>query len=503
MWYAIQDNTGRSVDILIKAGIPTLPVVIEQPRQITAVAFPDKNLDQALQLLGFSKDIYDIKKVTTDNHDVELIVLTEKPLKKILKSKEAQEKELKLKFLEQKEEIKQSYLKECEKLLPAKERLSTQETISSALEEYSNKLKKDLLERKRLSAEEVFGREYDIISNMDFVRKIRIKDGEIRIWTSPMTVKYGHARMHIGGKEFQIGLNGDVYIYPVTHWKVAREGRPCYGDLENEIPALVRKREFAVLTKMLMTFVISDEFNYHGKWGSMPEGSWEILRRKKSGLSLSKLANVGPVIRFFAKIFGIRSGAAANKNKIEFIQMCQRYARQELSSAEYRIESDKRNLQESFSHLVKRIQQDKMIREKLAKPEEKEEMLKKLSDDFERLVNLNDVARVEIANGQVRVLTKEIIIDTPDGPYSLGWYYITLGLDGSLEIKNSRPLQYDHPIVWQGQPVFDSQMMVAIAKYLGRMELANATQLIIDSLKSFNQEEALVSLDVWEGGSHD
>lgn len=499
MWYAIEGHE-ESVDTLLKASIPVTLVTLEKPRRITAIAFPDRDLDSALAVLEIPKELYDVKKESTDQANIKLVSLKQKPAKKVIKATEAKEKDLEQQWQIKKQEVKELYLRECQNLLPTNEYFSDQDTISSSLAENANSLKKNLMEYLKSSGQEKFSREYDLIKNMDFVKKIRVEAGVIYVWTRSMTVQHGWSGVHVPGKRFTIWLNGSIDIYPITHWKY--HGHPCLGDLENEIPALIRKWELAVVAKLLMQFIINDEFYARGKWESIPSQSWDILRRKK-GFSLSRLADKSLIVRFFYKLLGIDPGLGTDQNKIKFIQMCQRYYQREISGLESRVEYDQRNLQKSFSHLVKRIQCDKLIREKLQKPEEKEEMLKKLSDDFKKLASLNDVSRVEVIDSKVRVLTKELTIDTPDGQYSLGRYYITIGLDGSLEIKNVLPMQYDHPIVKQGQPVFEGQMTVAIAKYIGRLELSSACQIIIDKLKNYNQDEGLVGLDVWEGGSHD
>lgn len=125
-----------------------------------------------------------------------------------------------------------------------------------------------------------------------------------------------------------------------------------------------------------------------------------------------------------------------------------------------------------------------------------EETRERFGKEFDKLCTLSGVGRVEVIEGEILVFTEEITIEYQGENYKIGHFRISLNTeDGEIKCFNlNRRLghdsnRFDHPHISRGEPCLGN-VKEGLAKLMGSYEYAVAIQIILDWLRSYNDEGA-------------
>jgi hypothetical protein len=83
----------------------------------------------------------------------------------------------------------------------------------------------------------------------------------LQIFTEPIVVQYGYRRYWIGQFRLDLSLDGRLLIrnltdrYETYDHPHVENGRPCLGNLQEWVPALLRRREFAAAAELLLQYL--------------------------------------------------------------------------------------------------------------------------------------------------------------------------------------------------------------------------------------------------------
>ena len=120
------------------------------------------------------------------------------------------------------------------------------------------------------------------------------------------------------------------------------------------------------------------------------------------------------------------------------------------------------------------------------------------SRELNRLLRHPDVADVTASPTGLRVITRRIQAAHGGKQFSLGAFQIDLLYNGEITIYNltSRHGYYDHPHIWNGKPCLGN-IRQGLAKLIGEYQLAAASEVIIDFLKTINPKDWHASIEHW------
>jgi len=109
-----------------------------------------------------------------------------------------------------------------------------------------------------------------------------------------------------------------------------------------------------------------------------------------------------------------------------------------------------------------------------------------------------DVADVTASPSGLRVITRRIRAAHGGKQFSLGAFQIDLLYNGEITIYNvtSRHGYYDHPHIWNGKPCLGN-VRQGLAKLIGEYQLAAASEVVIDFLKTINPKDWHTSIEHW------
>lgn len=118
--------------------------------------------------------------------------------------------------------------------------------------------------------------------------------------------------------------------------------------------------------------------------------------------------------------------------------------------------------------------------------------------ELDHLSGLADVADVTALPAGLRIITRPIRAEHNRKRYSLGTFQIDLLYNGEITIHNltSRHGYYDHPHIWNGKPCLGN-IRQGLAKLIGELQLATASEIILDFLKTTNSKNWHISIEHW------
>jgi hypothetical protein len=121
--------------------------------------------------------------------------------------------------------------------------------------------------------------------------------------------------------------------------------------------------------------------------------------------------------------------------------------------------------------------------------------------DYDELLELPGVRRVEAVGSMIRVLTEPIVIENEGHRYRIGEFAIELGLDFGIRIVNlnntSWATGWDHPHVQGGYPCLGN-LKEGCEMLLGEFQLVPLVSLLLQFLESYDRVSAYGPITLWK-----
>ncbi len=141
-------------------------------------------------------------------------------------------------------------------------------------------------------------------------------------------------------------------------------------------------------------------------------------------------------------------------------------------------------------------------RKKLAGLEEEaNEERARFERDFDELLALPGVRRVEAVGSMIRVLTEPIVIDHEDHRYRIGEFALELGLDFGIKVVNLNNTTWatgwDHPHVQGGYPCLGN-LKEGCEMLLGEYQLVPLVSLLMQFLEAYDRVSAYGPITLWK-----
>ena len=176
-------------------------------------------------------------------------------------------------------------------------------------------------------------------------------------------------------------------------------------------------------------------------------------------------------------------------DEIRFLETEVRSTEEALEAASLRLTAEARHLQACRRRL-------RQLRGEMIKDEAD------VTRELDRLSGLLDVTDVTALPAGLRIMTRPIRAEHAGKGYSLGAFQIDLLYNGEITIQNltSRHGYYDHPHIWNGKPCFGN-IRQGLAKLIGEYQLAAASEVILDFLKTINPKDWHTSIEHWREAS--
>ena len=172
-------------------------------------------------------------------------------------------------------------------------------------------------------------------------------------------------------------------------------------------------------------------------------------------------------------------------DEIRFLETEVRSTEEALEAASLRLTAEARHLQACRRRL-------RQLRGEMIKDEAD------VAREMDRLSGLLDVADVTASPAGLRIITRLIRAEYAGKLYSLGAFQIDLLYNGEITIQNltSRHGYYDHPHIWNGKACFGNTRQ-GLAKLIGEYQLAAASEVILDFLRTINPKDWHTSIEHW------
>jgi hypothetical protein len=120
--------------------------------------------------------------------------------------------------------------------------------------------------------------------------------------------------------------------------------------------------------------------------------------------------------------------------------------------------------------------------------------------ELARLQAVRGVRAVQATDSALRVETERIVIAWDDRHYDLGAYCLVLDLDGDVRVESldggGPKSHWDHPHVQDGLPCLGN-LRAGLLKLIAEYELALATQVLIDFLRTYVPDAAYSPIEGW------
>jgi hypothetical protein len=121
--------------------------------------------------------------------------------------------------------------------------------------------------------------------------------------------------------------------------------------------------------------------------------------------------------------------------------------------------------------------------------------------DYDELLQLPGVRRVEAVGSMIRVLTEPVAIEHEGHRYRIGEFAIELGLDFGVRIVNlnntSWATGWDHPHVQGGYPCLGN-LKEGVEMLLGEFQLVPLVSLLLQFLESYDRVSAYGPITLWK-----
>jgi hypothetical protein len=121
--------------------------------------------------------------------------------------------------------------------------------------------------------------------------------------------------------------------------------------------------------------------------------------------------------------------------------------------------------------------------------------------DYDELLELPGVRKVETVGSMIRVLTEPVVIENEGRRYRIGEFAIELGLDFGVRIVNlnntSWATGWDHPHVQGGYPCLGN-LKEGVELLLGEFQLVPLVSLLLQFLESYDRVSAYGPITLWK-----
>jgi hypothetical protein len=121
--------------------------------------------------------------------------------------------------------------------------------------------------------------------------------------------------------------------------------------------------------------------------------------------------------------------------------------------------------------------------------------------DYDELLQLPGVRRVEAVGSMIRILTEPIAIENEGHRYRIGEFAIELSLDFGVRIVNlnntSWATGWDHPHVQGGYPCLGN-LKEGVEMLLGEFQLVPLVSLLLQFLESYDRVSAYGPITLWK-----
>jgi hypothetical protein len=121
--------------------------------------------------------------------------------------------------------------------------------------------------------------------------------------------------------------------------------------------------------------------------------------------------------------------------------------------------------------------------------------------DFDELLALPGVRRVEAVGSMIRVLTEPVMIEYEGHRYRIGEFAIELSLDFGIKIVNlnntSWTTGWDHPHVQGGYPCLGN-LKEGCEMLLGEFQLVPLVSMLLQFLESYDRPSAYGPITLWK-----
>ena len=121
--------------------------------------------------------------------------------------------------------------------------------------------------------------------------------------------------------------------------------------------------------------------------------------------------------------------------------------------------------------------------------------------DFDELLALPGVRRVEAVGSMIRILTEPVVIDYEGHRYRIGEFALELGLDFGIKVVNlnntSWATGWDHPHVQGGYPCLGN-LKEGCEMLLGEFQLVPLVSLLMQFLEAYDRVSAYGPITLWK-----
>jgi len=133
--------------------------------------------------------------------------------------------------------------------------------------------------------------------------------------------------------------------------------------------------------------------------------------------------------------------------------------------------------------------------------EETNEERARFERDFDELLALPGVRRVEAIGSMIRVLTEPVVIEHEGHRYRIGEFALELGLDFGIKVVNlnntSWATGWDHPHVQGGYPCLGN-LKEGCEMLLGEFQLVPLVSLLMQFLEAYDRVSAYGPITLWK-----
>jgi hypothetical protein len=133
--------------------------------------------------------------------------------------------------------------------------------------------------------------------------------------------------------------------------------------------------------------------------------------------------------------------------------------------------------------------------------EEATEERARFERDFDELLALPGVRRVEAVGSMIRVLTEPVVIEHEGHRYRIGEFALELGLDMGIKVVNlnntSWATGWDHPHVQGGYPCLGN-LKEGCEMLLGEFQLVPLVSLLLQFLEAYDRVSAYGPISLWK-----
>ncbi len=128
----------------------------------------------------------------------------------------------------------------------------------------------------------------------------------------------------------------------------------------------------------------------------------------------------------------------------------------------------------------------------------------KAATEFDELLEVIEVHRVEFEPDIIRVITHPITLESGGLVYKLGRFAIKIVKNESIMVRNLENTgvdqSYDHPQIKKGKLNLPVRLRVPLTKLIIGLEYADVVQLIVNILKNYDENLSYIKLeDNWKG----